>query len=165
MKGKAVTSTCARRRRVLPSPLHRHRSPCSLARRDPSSAARDMVVQAIEMRSRQTHDAALWRGGRTGDIRSGHDFLDARPRCCAAPSPDPPIGRIWIVLASTYLEGVIEFGEHAARDCASTRPKCALVSAMLPGPPERCENAGNNGEHVGGLKTTENPPISASNCG
>ena len=54
-------------------------------------------------------------GGRANDSGSGHEFLYAPPSGRAAPTPDPPKGKIWIALASTYLEDVIEFGEDTAR--------------------------------------------------
>src|SRR5437879_13020753 len=50
---------------------------------------------------------SLWHGWRTRNMGRRHDFLDPPPCCRSAPFPDPPRGRIWIVLTSPKMEGVI----------------------------------------------------------
>lgn len=41
-----------------------------------------------------------------------HDLLDPPPRGRTTPIPDPPIGRIWIALGTTYMKEVVEFAQH-----------------------------------------------------
>jgi hypothetical protein len=55
---------------------------------------------------------SLWHGWRTRNMGRRHDFLDPPPCCRSAPFPDPPRGRIWIVLTSPKMEGVIELTDN-----------------------------------------------------